>query len=48
MAKYKPAGGKKTQAPASTRGLVPCALVILIGMAVIGLLMFYSLKGSAQ
>lgn len=49
MAKYKPAGGaKKREAPASTRGLIPCAVIILIGMAVIGLLMFYSLKGSAQ
>jgi hypothetical protein len=48
MAKYKPAGGKKTEAPASTRGLIPCALLILIGMGLIGLLMFYSLKGSAQ
>jgi hypothetical protein len=48
MAKYKPAGGKKREAPAPTRGLIPCALIILIGMGVIALLMFYSLKGSAQ
>jgi len=47
MAKYKPAGGKKREAPAPTRGLIPCALIILIGMGVIGLLMYYSLKGSA-
>ncbi len=48
MAKVKPAGGKKTAAPAPTRGLIPCALIILIGMGVIGLLMFYSLKGFGQ
>jgi hypothetical protein len=48
MAKYKPAGGKKREAPAPTRGLIPCALIILIGMGAIALLMFYSLKGSAQ
>ncbi len=49
MAKYKPAGGKKKEAaPAPTRGLIPCALIILIGMGLIGLLMFYSLKGSGK
>jgi len=48
MAKYKPAGGKKRDTPAPTRGLIPCAIIVLIGMGVIGLLMYYSLKGSAQ
>lgn len=48
MAKYKAAGGKKREAPASTRGLIPCAFIILVGMGVMGLLMYYSLKGSAQ
>jgi hypothetical protein len=48
MAKFKPAGGKKREAPASTRGLIPCALLVLIGMGLISLLMYYSLKGSAQ
>ncbi len=49
MAKIKPAGsGKKREAPAPTRGLIPCAIVILVGMGMVALLMFYSLKGSAQ
>jgi hypothetical protein len=48
MAKVKPAGGKKREAPASTRGLIPCALIVLIGMGLISLLMFYSLKGSLK
>jgi hypothetical protein len=49
MAKYKPAGAtKKREAPASTRGLIPCALLVLVGMCAIGLLMYYSLKGSAN
>lgn len=48
MAKIKLAGGKKREAPASTRGLIPCAIIILIAMGAIALLMFYSLKGSAQ
>jgi hypothetical protein len=47
MAKLKPAGGKKREAPASTRGLVPCAIIILVGMGLVGLLLFYSLKGAA-
>lgn len=47
MAKYKPAGSKKREAaPAPTRGLIPCAFVILMGMALIGLLLYYSLKSS--
>lgn len=47
MAKYKPAGGKKREAPpASTRGLIPCAVLILAGMALIGVLLYYSLKSS--
>jgi hypothetical protein len=46
MAKYKPAGGKKREAPAPTRGLIPCAFIIVAGMALIGLLLYYSLKSS--
>jgi hypothetical protein len=47
MAKIKPAGGKKREAPAPTRGLIPCALLVLIAMGILSLLLFYSLKGTA-
>lgn len=48
MAKFKPAGSKKREAaPAPTRGLIPCAFVILAGMVLIGLLLYYSLQSSA-
>jgi hypothetical protein len=46
MAKYKPAGSKKPEAPAPTRGVLPCAVIILIGMLLIGLLFYYSLQST--
>lgn len=49
MAKYKKATGKKpTPPPEKTRGLVPCAIIILIGIAIVGLLFFYSLQSSGN
>jgi hypothetical protein len=47
MAKYRPAGSKKTKAPAPTRGLIPCAIIVLLGFGVIYLL-FYLLLESGQ
>jgi hypothetical protein len=40
MAKYRPAGSKKGKAAASNRGLIPCAIVIIGGIALI-LILFY-------
>lgn len=49
MAKFKKATGKKPAAPpASTRGLVPCAIIILVGIAIVGLLFFFSLQSSGK
>jgi hypothetical protein len=36
MAKFKPTGSKKSKpGPASKRGLLPCAIVIALGFALI-------------
>lgn len=47
MAKYKPAGSRKTKAPPPTRGLIPCAVIIVLGFGLIYLL-FYLLLQSGQ
>jgi len=47
MAKYKLAGSKRAKAPAPTRGLIPCAIVVIIGLGVMFLL-FYLVLGSGQ
>jgi drug/metabolite transporter (DMT)-like permease len=44
MAKLKRPGSKKAAAPPPTRGLVPCAVIILIGMILMGFLFFYAMK----
>jgi hypothetical protein len=41
MAKFKPAGSKKSKpAPDSKRGLLPCAIVVLLGFLLIFGLMY--------
>ena len=44
MAKYKPAGSRKAKAPSSKRGLIPCAILIVAGFALIFLLFYEILK----
>jgi hypothetical protein len=44
MAKYKPAGRKKKETPPSTRGLVPCAIIIIALLALISVLFYYALQ----
>jgi hypothetical protein len=49
MAKYRPAGkGKKLDPPAPTRGLLPCALLLVLGFAAVSALLYYSLKSSGN
>jgi hypothetical protein len=50
MAKLKRTGTgtKKVEAPASKRGLVPCAIIILLGMLFMGLLFFYSIQSGVK
>ena len=47
MAKYKLAGSKRTKPPAPTRGLIPCAIIVILGFAVIFVL-FYLVLQSGQ
>jgi hypothetical protein len=44
MAKYRPARPRRTASAKSNRGLIPCAIVILLGFALIFLLMYEVLK----
>jgi hypothetical protein len=44
MAKYKPAGSRKAKAQNSKRGLIPCAILIISGFAIISLLFYEILK----
>jgi hypothetical protein len=45
MAKFKPAGSKKTKIePDSKRGLVPCVVIVVAGFALIFWLFYLVLK----
>ncbi len=44
MAKYKLAGSKKKETPAPTRGLVPCAIIIIALLALVSVLFYYALQ----
>jgi hypothetical protein len=44
MGKYRPAGSKKVKAQGSKRGLIPCAILIFAGFAIISLLFYEILK----
>jgi len=47
MAKFKPAGSKKSKtAPDSKRGLIPCALIIVAGFALIFWLFYLVLRST--
>ena len=43
MAKFKAAGSRKTPAPGSKRGLIPCLLVVAAGLAIVFLLLYLML-----
>jgi hypothetical protein len=40
MARFKPAGTRKAKAADSKRGLIPCAILLLAGFALIGYMMY--------
>lgn len=46
MAKFKPAGSRRTSTARSNRGLIPCAILILAAFAIV-LLLFYELLKSS-
>lgn len=47
MAKYKAARPKKSTTPASSnKGLIPCAIIILLGFGLIFVLFYFSLSSN--
>jgi hypothetical protein len=44
MAKYKPAGSKKTAKPAQAKGAIPCLIVVVVGIGIMCLLFYFSLS----
>jgi len=44
MARFKPAGAKKASSGGPKRGLIPCAIIILFGFALIFWLLYELLK----
>jgi hypothetical protein len=44
MARFKPAGSKKATAAGAGRGVVPCAIIILLGMAFMFWLLYEMMK----
>jgi len=49
MAKFKPAGSRKPAGQSSSkRGLIPCAVLILLGFALLFLLFYEILKSGAK
>jgi hypothetical protein len=49
MAKYKPAGNSKKREPVSqTRGLLPCAFIVIAGIALVSALFYFSLQNAGK
>lgn len=46
--KTKPGGGAKPAAPSSTRGLVPCAILLIGGIALFSLFFYFFLRSGVQ
>jgi hypothetical protein len=46
MAKFKLAGSRKTPAPSSKRGLIPCLFLVVVGLAIVFLLLYGMLSSS--
>ena len=47
MAKFKPAGGKKTPAK-SARSAIPCLVIVILGIVIMCLLFYFSLQSSTS
>ena len=46
--KTKAGGGAKPAAPAATRGLIPCGLLLLGGIALFSLFFYFFLRSGAK
>jgi len=48
MAKFKPAGSRKSKAaPDSKRGLIPCAVIVVLGFVLIFWLLYLVLRSGS-
>lgn len=49
MAKFKSAGSRKATTPAkSARAAIPCLLLVVLGIVIMCLLFYFSLRSSAS
>lgn len=48
MAKFKSAGSRKTAPAKSARSAIPCLILILLGIALMCLLFYFSLQSSTS
>ena len=48
MAKFKSAGSKKTEKVKSARAAIPCLVLVVLGIALMCLLFYFSLQSSTQ
>jgi hypothetical protein len=44
MARFKPVGSRKARTAETKRGIVPCAIIILLGFAVMTWLLYEMMK----
>ena len=43
MAKYKPAGSKKSAKTSQTKGAIPCLILVIVGIGIMCLLFYFTL-----
>ena len=43
MAKYKPAGSKKTSKAAQSKSAIPCLILVVVGIGIMCLLFYFTL-----
>jgi hypothetical protein len=48
MAKFKSAGSKKAAPAKSARSAIPCLILVVLGIALMSLLLYFSLQSSTQ
>jgi hypothetical protein len=48
MAKFKSAGSKKAVPAKSARSAIPCLVLVILGIVLMCLLFYYSLRSSAS
>lgn len=46
MAKIKPAGSKKKASGPSSPGAIPCLILVVLGFAILGFILYFSISRS--